>query len=119
MVKNLLHLYMSDHLIHKHVIHSLHMLMSIDIEHFFTVMMSADFLTENHFKVRFPYNILLKAESNKIRITKRVLVSFIFIRQRLFYNIQCINTCYTIYSICIITVFLSFTQKTIVFLCNF
>ena len=62
---------MSDHLIHKHVIHSLHMLMSIDIEHFFTVMMSADFLTENHFKVRFPYNILLKAESNKIRITKR------------------------------------------------
>ena len=80
-MKILLYLYMSDHLIHKHLIHSLHMLMSMDFEHFFTVMMSADFLTENHFKVRFPYNILLKAESNKIRKAKRVWSSFIFIAE--------------------------------------
>ena len=70
----------------------------------------------DHFKIRFPYNILEKSQSGKTRITKRVWASFILIScRRLNYNIQCINTCYTIYSICIITVFLSFTQKTIVF----
>ena len=119
MMKILLYLYMSDHLIHKHVIHSLHMLMSMDFEHFFTVMTKLTFCCKS-IQSQISIQHSFKSESNKIRITKRVLVSFIFIScKRLNYNIQCINTCYTIYSICIITVFLSFTQKTIVFLCNF